>query len=351
MHWTRRAVGGGLLAASVTAGETASAARRPIVIGHRGASGERPEHTPAAYRLAIAQGAAFIEPDLVVTKDGVLVCRHEPELSGTTDVASKPEFAARKTAKTLDGVRTEGWFAEDFTLAELKTLRCRERLPQVRPQNTVYDGQEAIPTFTECVAIAREGKVGVYPELKHPTDLLARGHDLVALTAAALKREGLDARDAPVFVQCFEVGPVQRLRKLTRARLGQLMSATGAPFDRPEMSYAQMATPAGLKAIAAYADGVGAEKGVIVPRDAEGRSKPPTHFVANAHAAGLTVHVWTFRSENMFLPAELRRGDPTDAAYMRSKGDIAAELRMFADLGVDGVFSDQPADAVRALAG
>ncbi len=322
----------------------------PIVIAHRGASGERPEHTLEAYELAIDQGADFIEPDLVMTADGVLVARHENEISETTDVAERPEFRARRTTRSIDGVPVTGWFTEDFTLAELKTLRARERLPRLRPGNTAFDGRFQVPTLEEVIALAarrsRESgrTVGIYPELKHPTYFRAAGLPMEEALVAVLDRHGLKGRQAPVFIQCFEVGPLERLNRLTELRLVQLMSDTGGPFDRPDLSYRLMARPDGLRAIAAYADGVGPAKALIVPRLAEGRSAAPTRFVADARAAGLLVHPWTFRSENAFLPAELRIGSDPGA-----HGDALAEYRMFLELGVDGVFSDFPAAAVGAM--
>lgn len=313
----------------------------PLVIAHRGASGERPEHTLAAYALAIDQGADFIEPDLVMTKDSVLVARHENEISGTTDVASKPEFAARRTTKTIDGQAVSGWFTEDFTLAELKTLRARERLAQVRPQNTKYDGQFDVPTFDEVVALAKARRVGIYPEIKHGQYFASINLCLEAPLLAALGKASWSAKAHPVFIQSFEVANLQRLRKKTKLRLVQLMAASGGPADRPGTTYAAMATPAGLKAIARYADGIGVEKTLVVPRDANGASTRPTTLIVDAHRAGLKVHAWTFRAENAFLPTELRRGTDTAA-----HGDLAAEFRTFYALGIDGVFSDHPGIAV-----
>jgi len=320
---------------------------RPIVIGHRGASGERPEHTPMAYRLAIAQGADFIEPDLCITRDGHLVARHENEIGGTTDVAARAEFAGRKTTKVIDGQSITGWFTEDFTLAELKTLRARERLPQLRPANTAYDGQEAVPTFEEVVAIAREGGVGIYPEMKHPTHFAAAGHDFPRIMAAALKANGLDSADARVFVQCFEVRPLKALRPMTKAPLVQLIDSEGGPADTPEIHYADMATAEGLKGVAAYAQGVGPDKSYIVPTDSK-VLLPATGFVLNAHVAGLKVHPWTVRAENHFLPSSLRRGDLTKAESPRELGDVAAMFWALYEAGVDGVFSDFPGLAVEA---
>ncbi|MBT9444294.1 MAG: glycerophosphodiester phosphodiesterase [Hyphomonadaceae bacterium] len=334
------------LAACATTGNGMSATP-PLVIAHRGASGERPEHTLASYRLAIAQGADFIEPDLVFTKDGVLVCRHENEISGTTDVASRPEFASRRTKKRVDFEDIEGWFTEDFTLAELKTLRCRERLPQLRPANAAFDGQESIPTFEEVCALAKAEGVGVYPETKHPTYFETAGHVFDDALLEALAHHGWRDASAPVFIQSFETTNLKRLRKRTALRLIQLISDEGMPFDLlPSgmgLTYADLVRGEGPKRLAAYVDGIGPFKGLIIPRDSAGRALAPTDLVARAHAAGLKVHPWTFRAENYFLPAELRRGE-SPAAH----GDLDAELRQFYALGVDGVFADFPKIAVAA---
>jgi glycerophosphoryl diester phosphodiesterase len=323
---------------------------RPVIIAHRGASGERPEHTLEAYRLAIAQGADFIEPDLVMTRDGVLVCRHENEISGTTDVGERPEFAARRVEKTVDGQALTGWWAEDFTLAELKTLRCKERLPQLRPQNTAHDGQEAIPTFAEALELARCAGVGIYPELKHPSFLRAQGLDPVPAFVRAVREGGGQAAADRMFVQCFECGPLETIASISSLRFSciQLASAAGRPWDRPDRAYVDMVSDAGLRDIARYARGVGVEKAMIVPRDAGERSLAATDLVQRAHAAGLLVHAWTFRAENYFLPAELRCGDPSAADFMRQHGDLSAELHQFFSAGVDGVFSDFTAAAKQA---
>ena len=338
-----------LTAALLLSGTPAMSASLPQVIAHRGASGERPEHTASAYRLAVEQGADFIEPDLVMTRDGQFVVRHDNEIGGTTDVADRPEFAARRTTKVIDGVEATGWFTEDFTLAELKTLRARERLPLLRPANTAWDGQEALLTFDEVVALAREESVrtgriiGVAPELKHPSYFAGIGLAMEEAFVAALDRHGLTGADAPVLIQCFEVGPLQRLSARIEAPLLQLMSVTGGPADRPDLTYAAMSTPEGLLAVAAYADAVGVETGLILPRDDMARSLTPTSLVADAHATGLEVVVWTFRAENAFLPLEHRHGDaPAD------HGDLNAYLKAFHALGVDAVFSDFPSEAVAA---
>lgn len=350
---TRRAMTTAALAGVFIPAMSFAAPKTPIVIAHRGASGLRPEHTALAYDLAIDQGCDFIEPDLVPTKDGHLVARHENEIGGTTDIASRPEFAGRKATKTIDGQQVTGWFTEDFTLAELKTLRARERLPQLRPANTRYDGQAQLLTFDEVVAIARAGSqrtgrtIGVYPEMKHPTYFASVGLPLEDRLAALLKTHDLDSATAPVFVQCFEVGPLKTLRGKTKARLVQLTAGEGGPADLPNVTYAQICSPSGLKDLALYADGLGAEKTQIVPQDAE-NLLPATSLVKDAHAAGLVVHPWTVRAENYFLPASLRRGDPAAADYLAQPGEVDVLLKALYAAGVDGVFSDFPGLAVAA---
>ena len=311
----------------------------PFIIAHRGASGERPEHTLAAYELAIAQGADFVEPDLVATRDGVLVARHENEIAGTTDVATHPEFADRRARKIIDGAAVEGWFTEDFTLAELKSLRARERLPAMRPGNTAYDGLYEIPTFAEILALAARAGVGVYPETKHPSYFRAIGLPLDETLFRQIEAAGLDRADAPLFIQSFEVANLQALRTTTHAPLVQLIAAEGAPACGGP-SYARMITPEGLRAVAAYADAIGPDKRLVVGDDGA-----PTRLVADAHAAGLRVHPWTYRAENQFLPPALQRGDDP-AAY----GALAAELGQAFDAGVDGLFCDFPGVAVTARA-
>jgi glycerophosphoryl diester phosphodiesterase len=323
---------------------------KPIVIAHRGASGDRPEHTIEAYTLAIEQGADFIEPDLVLTRDGVLVARHENEISGTTDVASRPEFAGRKTKKSIDGEAFEGWFTEDFTLAELRTLRARERLPQLRPENTRHDGKYLVPTFEEIIALARKKSaetgrtIGIYPETKHPGYFASIGLPHEKPLLAALEKVGWTTAGAPVFIQSFEVENLKALARKTGVRLVQLVAAEGGPADRPEVRYADMLTPEGLAEIARYAHGIGPQKDLVIPRSISGTLKAPTTLVANAHAAGLKVHPWTFRAENYFLPTGYRKGiDP------RARGDLAGEIRAYLDAGVDGLFSDHPGVAVELV--
>jgi glycerophosphoryl diester phosphodiesterase len=314
-----------------------------IIIAHRGASGERPEHTIAAYTLAIEQGADFIEPDLVLTRDGVLVARHENEISETTDVSSKPEFADRKTTKTIDGQNMTGWFTEDFALAELKTLRAKERLPQLRKANMAYDGQFEVPTFEEILELAKKHSVGVYPETKHPSYFASIGLPHEAALLTLLQKYSHTEKSAPIFIQSFEVGNLQALRAKTKLRLIQLMDEKGSPADRPDMSYPDMATPAGLKAISAYADGIGPNKALVIPRNMLGNMGEPTALVADAHKVGLAVHPWTFRRENYFLPLAQKSGvDPRGIGYLEN------EIKAFLTAGVDGVFSDNPAQAVAA---
>lgn len=319
---------------------------RPIVIAHRGASAYLPEHTLASYALAVLQGADYIEPDLVMTADGALIARHDNRIDLTTDVATRPEFAARQCERVVDGETVAGWFSEDFTLAEVRTLRAVERIPRLRPANAGHNGLYSVPTLAEIIALARalEGiagrAVGLYPEAKHPSHFLTQGLDIGTALIDALHGAGYRGRSAPVFVQCFEPGTLRRMRALTDLPLVQLLDAGGAPADDPGgPGYAAMATPAGLEHIASYSNAVGPSKTLLIPLDRAGAldSSAATGFVAAAHALGLAVHVWTFRPENAFLPANLRHGtDP--AAY----GDHAAELLAFVALGIDGFFADAP---------
>ena len=325
----------------------------PLVFGHRGASGYRPEHTLASYRLAIQMGADFVEPDLVPTKDGVLVARHENEISTTTDIASRPEFAVLRTTKVVDGVSLTGWFTEDLTLAELKTLRAIERIPQVRPENTLYNGRYEVPTLDEVLAMVgeesrRQGRrIGVAPEIKHPTYFDSIGLSMEEPLVRSLDRAGLRSPRSAVVVQSFETANLRELDGMTRVPLVQLVGGSGAPYDwvaagRTD-TYDTLLSDAGLADVATYADWIGPDKNRVVPRTPEGTLAAPTDLVQRAHAADLKVVPYTFRNENTFLPVELRVGDdPT--AY----GDAFAEYALFFSLGVDGVFSDNPDTAVEA---
>jgi glycerophosphoryl diester phosphodiesterase len=339
--------------------------RRPIVIGHRGASGYRPEHTLAAYELAIDLGADFIEPDLVSTKDGVLVARHENEISGTTDVANRPEFANRKKTKLIDGVEFTGWFTEDFTLAELKTLRAKERLPQFR--STAFDGLYQIPTLQEVINLAKRKsaqtgrQIGIYPETKHPTYHDSIGLSLEEPLVRILKANGYTKPSDPVFIQSFEIANLKELNRKINVRLVQLL---GGKDERPydlvvkgdRRTYGDLITPSGLAKISTYADGIGPFKQLIVPAetvDRNGDGQPddlngdglisdadrllqkPTSLVRDAHRVGLLVHPYTFRNEGFFLAPNYN-------------GNPEREYKLFYLLGVDGWFSDFPDTAVRA---
>jgi glycerophosphoryl diester phosphodiesterase len=325
----------------------------PIVIGHRGAAGYRPEHTLASYKLAIDMGADYVEPDLVSTKDGVLVARHENDISGTTDAADHPEFADRLTTKTIDGTSVTGWFTEDFTLAELKTLRAKERLPAVRPQNTRYDGRFEVPTFDEVLDLVeresrRRGEViGVYPETKHPTYFRSIGLPIEPRLVAALRAHHLDRPNAHVYIQSFETGNLKALSHEVKVPLVQLVDASGAPYDLQaagdDRTYADLVTPRGLREISTYADAVGANKDLVLPRNEAGETTKPSALVGDAHDVGLDVHVWTMRDENQFMARNYWNGADPNA-----KGDAVAEYEDFFDAGVDGVFSDNSDTAVEA---
>ncbi|MDZ7861273.1 glycerophosphodiester phosphodiesterase [Acidovorax sp.] len=333
----------------------------PTVIAHRGASALRPEHTLAAYQKAIDDGADIIEPDLVITKDGVLVARHENAIAilnpdgsvkeATTDVVERPEFAARKATRSIDGRAITGWFTEDFTLAELKTLRARERIPAQRPANVAYNGQFEIPTLQEVIDLARAQSaklgrtIGIYPETKHPTYFQSIGMPLEAPLLAVLEKNGWNHKDAPVFVQSFEVANLQALRKLSTVRLVQLVAPSGRPYDfvaqgaANTRSYADLVTAEGLKQVATYANAVGPFKTLVVPVK-DGVLGEPTALVANARAAGLSVHIWTLRPENSFLPTSLRQAPASDAT---ARGDSNAEITAYLRAGVDGFFTDDSA--------
>ncbi len=294
-----------------------------VVIAHRGASGERPEHTLESYQLAIEQGADYIEPDLVMTRDGVLIARHENEIGGTTDVADRPEFAARRRTQVIDGETMTGWFTEDFTLAEIKGLRARERLPALRPQNRVFDGRFAVPTFDEILQLAaranrrRSGlpRIGVYPETKHPAHFAALGLAQEQAVLDVLERFDYGREGSPVFIQSFDPHNLRQLRDMTHLPLVQLLEHELGDLGR----------------IAEYADGIGISKALASAQSIE-----------QAHALDLTVHVWTFRAENEFLPADLRIGDSPAGI-----GDLEGEIRRYLARGIDGLFTDFPAIGVR----
>jgi glycerophosphoryl diester phosphodiesterase len=327
----------------------------PAIIGHRGASGYRPEHTFGSYQLALDLGADVIEQDLVPTKDGHLIVRHEPEIGGTTDVASHPEFAGRKTTKTIDGIATTGWFTEDFTLAEIKTLRAVERLPSVRQRNTLYNGRWDIPTFEEVLKWADEqgrkrGKaVWLHTETKHPTYFRKLGLGLEEPFAKLLRRYGRDRKNSPQFLQSFESGSLRRLGALGigAPKIFLLDVATSRPYDFVDSgdprTVADLVTPDGLKWVAGFAQGIGPTLLLVIPRDAAGKLGKPTTLVRDAHAAGLVLHPYTMRNENTFLPADFVKG--TDAnAY----GDAFGAFKVYFEQGIDGIFSDNADTALLA---
>ncbi|MCP3817120.1 glycerophosphodiester phosphodiesterase [Streptomyces sp. A3M-1-3] len=328
----------------------------PTVIAHRGASGYRPEHTLGSYQLALDLGAHVIEQDLVPTKDGHLVCRHENDITGTTDVAAHPEFASRKTTKSVDGVSQTGWFTEDFTLAELKTLRAKERIPGVRQENTLYDGRWEIPTFEEVLRWAekegrRRGKaVWLHVETKHPTYFRGLGLGLEEPLARLLRTYRRDKKHSPVFLQSFEPTSIQRLSKLVASpRVVLFSSASSRPWDFVQAgdprTVADLVKPEGLKWIAGFAQGIGPTLDLVIPKDAAGKLGTPTTLVRDAHARGLILHPYTLRNENSFLPLDFRRGtDPN--AY----GDAFGAFKAYFEQGIDGIFTDNPDTGLLAAA-
>ncbi|MDO5739509.1 MAG: glycerophosphodiester phosphodiesterase [Ornithinimicrobium sp.] len=321
--------------------------QQPIVIGHRGASGYRPEHTLASYELAARMGADCIEPDLVSTSDGILVARHENEISSTTDVIERPEFVRRRRSKTIDGREVTGWFTEDFTLEEVRSLRAIERLPGLRQQNRVFDGRYQVPTLEEIFALRARlseelgREVGVYPETKHATHFESLGLGLEKPLVAALETAGLNRADAAVYLQSFELGSLLRLRHDLGVQVPLILLATtsGAPPDLvaagDDRTYADLLTATSLHKLAADIDGIGPDKRLVIPWRPDGTLGDPTSLVADAHAAGLVVHPWTFRAENVFLPADYRLGG--DAANW---GRLTEEIESYLMAGVDGFFTD-----------
>jgi glycerophosphoryl diester phosphodiesterase len=315
----------------------------PIIIAHRGASGFRPEHTLASYELAISLGADYIEPDLVSTKDGVLIARHENEISTTTNVAEHPEFVDRQTTKLIDGKSFTGWFTEDFTLEEIKTLKAKERLP-FRDQS--FNGKFSISTFQEIIDLVKvkseeiDRSIGIYPETKHPSYFAAIGLPLEETLVKILQDNGYNSRTDPIFIQSFEIGNLQKLSKLTDLPLIQLLENSGQPFDLvlngDRRTYQDLTKPEELAKIAEYAAGIGPAKQMIIPVDSKGKLLSPTSLIADAHAAGLLVHPYTFRNESQYLAANYNHNPET-------------EYEQFFNLGVDGVFSDFPDTALRVI--
>ena len=336
---------------------------RPLVIGHRGASGLRPEHTESAYRLACRQGVDAVEPDVVVTRDGVLVVRHENEISGTTDIAEHPEFADRRTTKTVDGIELSGWFTEDFDWAELATLRCRERLPEVRPENRAFDGREPILRLSEVLAVVDEEsaalgrEIGVVLEVKHAQFFSERGHRFEELLPPVLDGSGWAARPQRLVVECFELGILERLRAdglaadfiflLEHAGAGADEVAREAAGGPAAASYAWYRSDAGLEALAGRVAGISVDTCDLVSADPEGAVRA-SDLVDRAHARGLAVFTWTLRPENRFLEAPFRSGDPRDPESARAWGDWRAAFGALVRTGVDGIFVDHPELGIEA---
>lgn len=313
----------------------------PIVIGHRGACGYRPEHTLASYELAIEMGADYIEPDIVATKDGILIARHENDISQTTDVSDRPKFANYRTSKIIDGKEITGWFAEDFTLEELKTLRVKERLPF---RNHSFDCQFEIPTLQEIIDLVKKKSsdtgraIGIYPETKHPTYFDSLNLSLEEPLIEILHANGYTSQNDPIFIQSFEVENLKQLNEMTDLPLVQLLASSGMqPYDLimkgDSRTYADLISPGKLAKIAEYAEAIGPDKRLIVPVNQEEQLQPTTSLINQAHAVGLLVHTWTFRNENQYLAPDY-------------DGNPATEYEQFFRLGVDGVFSDFPDTAV-----
>ncbi|CAH4030774.1 glycerophosphodiester phosphodiesterase GDPD6-like [Pieris brassicae] len=322
----------------------------PTVIAHRGASGYIPEHTLGSYALAITMGADYVEPDLVMTKDGALISRHDNELGLTTNVAQHPEFADRYKTQTVDGTEISGWFTEDFTLAEIKTLKAIERIPDIRPGNARMDGVFEVPTFQEIIDLVKsietsqKRSIGIYPEIKHGSHFKNLGLAMEQLVVDTFHSNGYTGQDSHAYIQSFEVGNLKELKKITNLRLIQLYESdkSAQPADQvilgTGLTYGNMSTPEGLVEVAKYAYAVGPDKSYVIPRNDDNTLGQPTTFVKDAHAAGLKVHPYTFRAENAFLPKEFQSTDPAPSA----RGNLAGELRAYLEAGIDGMFSDQP---------
>ncbi len=323
---------------------------RPLVIGHRGAPGYRPEHSRSSYDLAVAMGVDAVEPDVVVSRDGVLVVRHENEIGSTTDVSTRPEFADRRTTKTIDGAELTGWFTEDFTWAELATLRCRERLPQLRPTSASFDDEQPVLRLRDVLDLIRgasleQGReIGVVLEIKHATYFAGLGFDIAALVADELADAGWSRGELPLIVESFESTVLASLKaRGIPATYVYLLEAAGRPFDllsahgKAALTYRQTAAPAGLDALVGVVDGISVDKRMILSPDRLGRATGPSPVVADAHARGLRVFTWTCRPENVFLVAQFRTKGGAGAF-----GDYESEWSLIRDAGVDGVFVDQP---------
>lgn len=332
---------------------------KAILIGHRGACAFRPEHTIGSFQEALRRGTDYLEPDLVVTRDGHLIVRHENEISTTTNVAFMPEFADRKTVKIIDGVQREGWFTEDFLLSEIKTMRARERIKELRPSSAKWDDCFEILTFQEVIDFAKQNltlsgaRVGLYPETKHPSYFKNIGLPMEEKLIEQLERNGLNDADSPVFIQSFEVENLKQLRLMTSLPLVQLIDHKGLrPFDfvlagpSEGRSYDDLLTPNGLKEVATYANVIAPSKEWVIARDSNNLMLEPTSLVLDAHAVGLKVHIWTLRPENFFLPDDLKALPTSDDLLL---GDSISEIQMYLNAGIDAFFNDSVSDGRKAI--
>ena len=352
---TRRQAGLFALAAGLSAspGLARADAPVPLIFAEGGSAAERPEDTRSAYDLAITEGADFLQANVVPTKEGALIARRHNELSATTDIAAHPEFAARRTSKTIDGAALTGWFSEDFTLAELRTLLCRERMPTLHPQSAKFDGKEGILTIQEVLSIARDGctrtgrVIGVAPRLLHASYFSGLDLPVDQRLAEELNTAGYRYPSAAVWVQAFEPSALKAFARFSRVRLMQVIEAAGGPPDDPSATYAQMLTGDGLAAVRRYADAIAPSQDLVIDPNAA-IFPAPTTLVLEAHTAGLTVHSWTARAENMFLPRLLQKGDRRSANFPGLRGDLDKLMVGLFTGGVDSLATDQPAQAVRS---
>ncbi|XP_034841160.1 uncharacterized protein [Maniola hyperantus] len=326
---------------------------KPTVVAHRGASGYVSEHTLGSYALAIHMAADYVEPDLIITRDGHIIARHENELGVSTDVAQRREFASRRRTQRVSGNLVNGWFSEDFTLAEIKTLKSREPMSTIRKANTRMDRSLDVATFQEIIDLVKaletseNRTIGIYPEIKYSTHFQRLGLPMEQKVVDIFHMNGYVGKDAPAYIQSFEVSNLKYLKNITDIRLVQLFdSETKIPYDQSvlgnNVTFGQMASPNGLADVAKYASAVGPAKGYIIPRDVFNNLGQPTSFVTDAHSVGLQVTPWTFRAENVFLPREFQRGN-----NLYDFGDLEGEIKAFLDAGVDGLFMDQPEILVR----
>ena len=350
---TRRAFGTLAAAAGFAPGMARAAPPVPLIIAEGGSAAERPEDSRSAFDEAIDDGADFIQANLVPTKDGVLIARRDNELSATTDVAAHTEFADRRTTKTIDGQQITGWFSEDFTLAEVRTLTCRTRLGAFYPQSLKFDGKDAVLTLDELLALARAGcvrtarTIGVMPRMLHVAYFATLDIPVEEKLAQTLNSDGYNAAAAAIWVQAFEPQALKSISRLTRVRRMQMIDTPGAGPTPPGVDWGQMITTSGLSDVRAYADAVGVNQGLVVDPGAA-IYPAPTTLVLDAHSVGLVVHTWTARGANAFLPRVLQRGNPNSANFPQGRGDFDKLLVGLFAGGADGVSTDLPSQAVRS---